>query len=201
MAAFIRALAILQIFLALALYNVISCTSASAIERTKTDASIAVELAELYGSNGDKEGELNTLLSFVEQYSVTTDPQVAYNLALRYYDDGDYQRAVDVCMANRDVYRAHIRFNRLACSCYIAMGDFENALRLYDDILYSGDKLTEDDILRVCKMMDEHGNPSDKKRVMGIAMESGLFSKKILEIAADMDKGEDEYDMLLRYAK
>ncbi|HAL18628.1 MAG TPA: hypothetical protein DCO86_03290 [Spirochaetaceae bacterium] len=197
----IRALAFSQALLALVACGAVSCTSASVIERTKTDASIAVELAELYGSNGDKEGELNTLLSFVEQYSITTDPQVAYNLALRYYEDGDYRRAVDVCMANRDIYRAHVRFNRLACSCYIAMGDFENALRLYDDILHSGDKPTEEDILRVCRMMDEHGDPSDKKRVIDIAMDEGLFSKKILEIAADMDKGEDEYDMLLRYAK
>ena len=178
-----------------------SCSSVSAFEKMRKDASVTVELSNLYRNNDDRDGELNTLLSFAEQYSLTADPQVAYNLAVRYYEDKEYGKALDICIPCIDAYKAHSRFRKLACSCHIALGDYGKAWEMYDSILDSGEAITEKDVLQMCAFIDEHSIPEGKKKVIETAMKNGLFTKDILTIAAEMNPDEDEYDMLLRYAK
>ena len=178
----------------------VSCSSQSAETTKRNDASVTVELANLYRDDGYNEGEYNTLMSYVTQYSDIADSQVSYNLALYYYDNKQYEKAIELCNKNYEVYKAHTRFLKLIYRCYLELEDFENAGEYCNKLVEIGD-FDENEVTTICDLYDKIDRKDFKKSIINKCFDKGLFSKKIIDIAISLDSDNPEYKILSLYAK
>ena len=177
------------------LFLCLSCATATQDSDINNQVDIVLEIANIYHKNGDYALEEQTLKGFIDQNGRINN-KINFNLALIYYNNAEYQKAIDICTSEFKRSPEFLDYLRINAKCYEKLEKVNDCIDTYETLIASTNA-NNDDFKDYIEYLLKINDNENALRVVRIAIdERYLFSKELLSLAPKLDSENREYIIL-----